>query len=127
MSRTHSIHSALSALDDAPVWLDSGDRTIGEEFALLSSGRWLDHVPFSRPRPQPGPRAAGLERHSPLPRAPRRSAGDEHGVDVDASGEGSVDEPRMYQLVRQDGGAADRTFEVTFTKPGVRACVVTFR
>jgi Thioredoxin like C-terminal domain len=52
--------------------------------------------------------------------------GDEHGVDVDASGEGSVDEPRMYQLVRQDGGAADRTFEVTFTKPGVRAYVFTF-
>jgi Thioredoxin like C-terminal domain len=48
--------------------------------------------------------------------------GDEHGVDVDASGEGSVDEPRMYQLVRQDGGAADRTF----TKPGVRAYVFTF-
>jgi hypothetical protein len=29
--------------------------------------------------------------------------GDAHGVDVDESGECTVDEPRMYQLVRQPG------------------------
>ena len=52
--------------------------------------------------------------------------GDAHGVDVKASGEGVLDEPRMYQLVRQPGGAAERTFEITFLDPGVRAYVFTF-
>jgi hypothetical protein len=32
----------------------------------------------------------------------------------------------MYQLVRQPGGAAERTFEVSFLDPGVRAYVFTF-
>src|SRR3954470_4338781 len=51
---------------------------------------------------------------------------DDHGLDVDASGEGTVAEPRMYQLVRQRGGAAERAFELTFLEPGVRAYVFTF-
>src|SRR3954454_10626657 len=50
----------------------------------------------------------------------------DHGIDVDDAGEGTVDEPRMYQLVRQAGGAAQRTFEITFMEPGVRAYVFTF-
>ena len=32
----------------------------------------------------------------------------------------------MYQLVRQRGGAAERTFEITFADPAVRAYVFTF-
>jgi hypothetical protein len=52
--------------------------------------------------------------------------GHDHGIDVDESGEGTLDEPRMYQLVRQRGGAADCTFEITFEEPGVRAYVFTF-
>jgi thiol-disulfide isomerase/thioredoxin len=52
--------------------------------------------------------------------------GDAHGLDVDASGSGTVSEPRMYQLVRQRAGVAPRTFEVTFLAPGVRAYVFTF-
>jgi hypothetical protein len=47
-------------------------------------------------------------------------------VDADASGEGAVAEPRMYQLVRQRGADAARTFEITFHDPGVRAYVFTF-
>ena len=48
------------------------------------------------------------------------------GLDVDASGEGPIDEPRMYQLVRQRGPVRPRTFEVTFDGPGVRGYVFTF-
>jgi thiol-disulfide isomerase/thioredoxin len=55
-----------------------------------------------------------------------RPPGDDHGLDINESGEGTLDEPRMYQLVRQAGGAADRTFDITFTEPGVRAYVFTF-
>ena len=50
----------------------------------------------------------------------------DHGLDVNELGEGTVDEPRMYQLVRQRGGAAERAFEITFHDPGVRAYVFTF-
>jgi thiol-disulfide isomerase/thioredoxin len=52
--------------------------------------------------------------------------GEAHGLDVDESGEGTVSEPRMYQLVRQSRAAAQRTFEITFRDPGVRAYVFTF-
>ena len=52
--------------------------------------------------------------------------GDDRGIDVDASGEGAVDEPRMYQLVRQSGRIRERAFEITFLDPGVRAYVFTF-
>jgi thiol-disulfide isomerase/thioredoxin len=50
----------------------------------------------------------------------------DRGLDANELGEGTVDEPRMYQLVRQHGGAAERTFEITFLDPGVRAYVFTF-
>ena len=52
--------------------------------------------------------------------------GDDHGLDVDESGEGAVDEPRMYQLVRRRGPIRQRTVEITFRDPGVRAYVFTF-
>jgi hypothetical protein len=51
---------------------------------------------------------------------------DAHGVDVDASGEGAVTEPRLYQLVRQQSAIAPSTFEIAFLDPGVRAYVFTF-
>ena len=52
--------------------------------------------------------------------------GDAHGLDVDESGDGTLTEPRMYQLVRQRGAIAPRTFEITFLDPGARAYVFTF-
>jgi thiol-disulfide isomerase/thioredoxin len=51
--------------------------------------------------------------------------GEDGGLDVDDSGEGTLTEPRMYQLVRQRA-AARRTFEITFHEPGARAYVFTF-
>jgi thiol-disulfide isomerase/thioredoxin len=53
-------------------------------------------------------------------------AGDAHGADVDERGEGTVAEPRLYQLIRQPGPVADRTFEIAFLEPGVEAYVFTF-
>jgi thiol-disulfide isomerase/thioredoxin len=52
--------------------------------------------------------------------------GEAHGVDTDESGEGTVDEPRMYQLLRQRGDDEEHAFEITFLDPGVRAYVFTF-
>ena len=49
-----------------------------------------------------------------------------HGLDIDASGEGAVCEPRMYQLIRQSRVTGPRVFEITFLDPGVRGYVFTF-
>jgi thiol-disulfide isomerase/thioredoxin len=49
-----------------------------------------------------------------------------HGVDVDGEGRGTLAEPRLYQLVRQQGPIIDRTIEITFLEPGVEAYVFTF-
>ncbi len=52
--------------------------------------------------------------------------GDSHGVDTDTEGNGVLVQPRLYQLVRQQGAIVDRTFEITFLEPGVEAYVFTF-
>ena len=49
-----------------------------------------------------------------------------HGVDSDSDGEGSVTEPRLYQLIRQPTPVSDRSFEITFLDAGARAYVFTF-
>ncbi len=49
-----------------------------------------------------------------------------HGLDVDAAGNGTVTEPRLYQLVRQPGAIADRQFEIEFPEAGVEAFAFTF-
>jgi cytochrome c biogenesis protein CcdA/thiol-disulfide isomerase/thioredoxin len=52
--------------------------------------------------------------------------GENHGADVDSEGQGVVSEERLYQLIRQDGDIADRTFEIKFLDPGVKAYAFTF-
>jgi thiol-disulfide isomerase/thioredoxin len=52
--------------------------------------------------------------------------GIDHGLDVDAEGRGSVQEPRLYQLVRQSRPITERTFEIEFSDAGGRAYAVTF-
>jgi thiol-disulfide isomerase/thioredoxin len=55
-----------------------------------------------------------------------QSPGAAHGVDVDEQGNGTVTEPRMYQLIRQGKPIADRKFEIEFLDPGVEAFSFTF-
>ena len=52
--------------------------------------------------------------------------GPSHGVDVDADGNGVLQDGRLYQLVRQQGTVSERTVEITFRDPGVAAYVFTF-
>ncbi|WP_419689940.1 cytochrome c biogenesis protein DipZ [Burkholderia theae] len=49
-----------------------------------------------------------------------------HGADVDAQGYGTVTGQRLYQLVRQPGAIADRTFAIEFLDRGVDAYAFTF-
>jgi cytochrome c biogenesis protein CcdA/thiol-disulfide isomerase/thioredoxin len=52
--------------------------------------------------------------------------GDDHGVDIDNNGAGTVQDHRLYQLIRQKGPVEDRTFEIEFLDPGVEAFAFTF-
>jgi hypothetical protein len=49
-----------------------------------------------------------------------------HGGHVDDQGNGTLTEPRLYQLVRQPGPVSERTLEITFLDPGVQAYAFTF-
>jgi thiol-disulfide isomerase/thioredoxin len=49
-----------------------------------------------------------------------------HGVDVDEQGNGTVTEPRMYQLIRQPSLVIDRLFEIQFVDSDVDAFSFTF-
>jgi hypothetical protein len=49
-----------------------------------------------------------------------------HGLDVNDKGNGTVTEPRLYQLIRQPPPIADRQFEIEFLDPGVEAFAFTF-
>jgi thiol-disulfide isomerase/thioredoxin len=118
---------------DSPVqlalnhWALAGDWTVEEESAVLNAAggsvtfrfhaRDLNLVLAPPASGAPVPFTVRLDGQSPE---------DDHGLDVNELGGGSVDEPRMYQLVRQRRGVAERTFEITFLDPGVRAYVFTF-
>jgi thiol-disulfide isomerase/thioredoxin len=108
-------------------WALAGEWTVGEEAAVLEAAAGTISYRFQA-------RDLNLVLAPPTSGAPSgftvrldgQPPGDAHGVDVDESGEGALSEPRMYQLVRQHGPIAPRTFEISFLDPGVRAYVFTF-
>jgi len=52
--------------------------------------------------------------------------GADHGMDIDAAGNGTVTGQRLYQLVRQQAGSRERLFTIEFLDPGVEAYAFTF-
>ncbi len=52
--------------------------------------------------------------------------GENHGVDIDAQGNGVVTDHRLYQLVRQKGDIKDHIFTIEFQDAGVQAFSFTF-
>ena len=55
-----------------------------------------------------------------------QAPGAAHGSDADGEGHGTLTEQRLYQLIRQPGPIADRTFEITFPDPGAQVFAFTF-
>jgi hypothetical protein len=55
-----------------------------------------------------------------------KAPGSSHGVDVDEDGYGTLQNPRMYQLIRQDLPIEDRQFDIAFLEPGAEVFVFTF-
>ena len=52
--------------------------------------------------------------------------GPAHGLDVDQAGNGTVNEQRLYQLIRQPAPIVDRAFEIEFLDAGVETLAFTF-
>jgi thiol-disulfide isomerase/thioredoxin len=108
-------------------WALTGEWSVGEEAADLEAAAGSIAYRFEG-------RDLNLVLAPPASGAPVRLTvrldgqppGDDHGLDVDESGQGTLSEPRMYQLVRHRGPIRQRTFEITFRDAGVRAYVFTF-
>lgn len=123
------VQRTYRAPDHLPLnhWSLSGVWTAGEEFATSAE-----------PSARIAHRFHARDLHMVLaPGAPNRpvryrvridgaAPGPDHGWDVAPDGSGVVRGPRMYQLVRQARPVQDRTFEIEFLDPGVRAYVFTF-
>ena len=52
--------------------------------------------------------------------------GANHGADIDAQGNGTIREQRLYQLIRQDGEIGERTFRIEFLDSDAEAFAFTF-
>ena len=136
--RTESFSSGAVARDKPRVysvprrlalnsWALSGDWTMGREVIKLNqaNGRIAYRFHARDLHLVMGPTAHGtpvrfrvvVEGHPP---------GNAHGVDVDEQGNGTVIEPRMYQLIRQQPPISDRQFEIEFLDAGVAAFSFTF-
>ena len=108
-------------------WALAGDWTVGREAAVLNApnGR-IAHRFHARDLHlvlAPAPDAGPVRFRALLDGDPPGAA---HGDDTDEQGEGTVTEPRLYQLIRQRGQVSEHTFEITFLDPGVHAYVFTF-
>jgi cytochrome c biogenesis protein CcdA/thiol-disulfide isomerase/thioredoxin len=55
-----------------------------------------------------------------------KAPGENHGVDTDAAGDGTITNQRLYQLIRQKDPIEDHTFEIEFLDPGAQAYAFTF-
>jgi hypothetical protein len=108
-------------------WALSGEWTVGRQAAVLNvAGGRITHRFHARDLHlvlAPGPDGRPVRFRVMLDGHPPEAS---HGIDTNLAGEGTISEPRLYQLIRQHGPIADRTFEITFLDPDVRAFVFTF-
>ncbi len=52
--------------------------------------------------------------------------GDAYGGDLDAEGIGTLNQQRLYQLIRQSESIMDRLYEIAFLDAGAKAYAFTF-
>jgi thiol-disulfide isomerase/thioredoxin len=108
-------------------WALGGNWTVGDEDAILNSetGRIVFRFLARDLHLVLGPRVDGQPIKFRV-RLDGEPPGDDHGVDIDADGVGTVTEQRLYQLIRQSGEVRNRVFEIEFLDPNVMAYAFTF-
>ena len=108
-------------------WALDGRWTVGEEDAQLqqASGRIAFRFHARDLHLVLAPQDTGKPVRFKV-RIDGQAPGASAGGDVSADGSGQVDGNRLYQLIRQDGAVQERTFEIEFLDPGVRAYAFTF-
>ncbi len=132
LASPETVRNDVSAMYSAPPmlkldqWALSGTWRIGSESALLKAsggsisfrfhGRDL-HLVLGAKNGKPLRYRVTLDGVSP---------GKDHGVDTDEQGNGVIREQRLYQLVRQSAGTAERTFRIEFLDADVEAFAFTF-
>ncbi len=108
-------------------WSLSGDWTVGKESVALNkaSGRiaYLFHARDLHLVMGPAATTTSVRFRVLIDGQPPDAA---HGIDVDAQGNGTASEQRLYQLIRQPKPIVDRKFEIEFLDPGVAAFDFTF-
>jgi thiol-disulfide isomerase/thioredoxin len=108
-------------------WALSGDWTMEDEASVLNkaNGRitYRFHARDLHLVMGPAARGSSLRFRVLIDGQPPGGA---HGLDVDDRGNGTVNEERLYQLIRQRKPIADRIFEIEFLDSGVKAYVFTF-
>jgi len=122
--RPHVYSPGMPRLNE---WGLSGEWTVGGEHAALDARSGAIVYRFHArdlhlvlgPRSGAGPVRFRVTIDGAAP-------GADHGTDTDGAGDGVVRTQRLYQLVRQRGPIADRTFEIRFLDPGVEAFAFTF-
>jgi cytochrome c biogenesis protein CcdA/thiol-disulfide isomerase/thioredoxin len=121
---SHDYATAPLALNQ---WSLQGDWTVGSENAALvkPDGRIVYRFHARDLHLVLGPPPDGKQIRFRVT-VDGQAPGADHGSDIDAEGQGTVDGQRLYQLVRQKGPVADRTFEIEFLDPGVQAYAFTF-
>jgi thiol-disulfide isomerase/thioredoxin len=108
-------------------WALAGDWTVGKQAVVLNrpNGRIAYRFHARDLHLVMGPHAGGTPvRFRVL--VDGKPPGPGHGLDVDDKGNGMVNEPRLYQLIRQAPPIADREFAIEFLDPGVEAFAFTF-
>ena len=121
--RTYTIPNRLSLNE----WALSGEWTITDRAAVLNGAK--GRVAF-RFHARDANLVMGPPKGAPSVRfrvfLDGRPAGAASGTDVDGEGQGSAEDQRLYQLIRQRGDIDDRTVEIEFLDPGAEAYCFTF-
>jgi len=107
-------------------WALSGNWTLGpgKSVANESDGRLVFRFHARDVNLVMGPPASGAVQFRVL--VDGEPPGDAHGLDIDEDGNGTLDRPRLHQLIRERGSITDRTFEIAFLAPGAEAYCFTF-
>jgi hypothetical protein len=107
-------------------WALAGEWTIGREKVVLDGGGGRIALRFHA---RDAHLVLSSGAHEPIPfrvLIDGKAPGLSRGVDVDEDGAGSLQEGRMYQLVREHDTVSERTLEITFLAPGAEAYAFTF-